>query len=295
MTSEDFTVAFHIGAHKTATSHLQRSLLSAADALAEAGVRYYGPEYFRLPGRSINALFGSNEAERPRAPRRPVEDQLRLMRKGAQRLVLSEENFVGVLNSPRRHALTQRYPNAAPRITALAATLGREIDVFLSVRRPTAFINSAYCQMLMGGRVMPMARYKEINPLATVDWLDLVTRLRATPGVGALTVWRYEDYAQLFPEVCHHLVGAAHADLVHPLTRRIHVGLSSPAVAEVLHRHADHDAKDLGYGARRLLPVEDGYPPFDGFDAAAHAAGDAGYAAQMAAIAAMEDVRFLQP
>ncbi len=295
MPSTDFTVAFHIGAHKTATSHLQRSLLKASDALADVGVRYYGPDYFRLPGRAIPRLFGLNTDKDPAKVKRSPQDQLRLMRKGASRLVLSEENYVGVLNSPRRLPVKSRYPDAAGRVGALAKVMGRDIDVFVCLRRPTAFINSAYCQMLMGGRVMPMARYKDINPTDGIDWLDLMRRLRHAPGIGELTVWRYEDYTPLFNDICAGLVGADHGHLVTPLPRRIHVGLSSPAVAEVLHRHAQGDGKEMGFAARKILPIEEGYPPFDGFTQDEHSASKQVYDDQIAAIAAMAGVTFLRP
>jgi hypothetical protein len=43
------------------------------------------------------------------------------------------------------------------------------------------------------------------------------------------------------------------------------------------------------------LPVEDGFPPFDGFTAAEHAAADAAYVAQVTAIGAIRGVTLLDP
>lgn len=295
MPSPDFTVAFHIGAHKTATTHLQRSLSKAADELHAVGVRYYGPPLFRLPGRSIPALFGLKQDDPDQVVRRTPSEQLELMRKSAERLVFSEENYVGVLNGPRRLPLKVRYPDAGPRLAALANALGRKVDVLIGIRRPTGFLNSAYCQMLLGGRVMPMADFKHINPIESVDWLDMLTRLRAADGVGDLTVWRHEDYAALFPQICASLVGPAHAHHVQFLDRRIHTGLSADAVGEIAQRHDDGDAGKLGFGMRKLLPVGPDYPAFDGFDEIEHAIGEAAYAKQIAAIAQLAGVTSLQP
>ena len=48
---------------------------------------------------------------------------------------------------------------------------------------------------------MPMAQYRKINPTESVDWADLVARLRAAAGVGQLVVWCYEDYAVHFAAI----------------------------------------------------------------------------------------------
>ncbi|MEL6682713.1 MAG: hypothetical protein AAFQ09_08705 [Pseudomonadota bacterium] len=288
------TIAFHIGAHKTATTHLQRSLSKAVDGLAAAGVRYYGPQDFRLPGRSIFALFGLKEPKPGQTRRAPLQ-QLELMRKEAEHLIFSEENFIGVLNSPRRYPVKQRYPHAATRIGQLAAALDRPIDVALGIRRPTSFLNSAYCQQLMGGRVVPFAQYAHINPIKSVDWLDLVTRLRAADGVGRLTVWCYEDYAAIFEQICTALVGQTAAALVCPLERRIHEGLSAQAVSETLLRHAEKKTDKLGFTMRKVMPVGPEHPAFNGFDEAAQTAGDLAYAQQISAIEAVPDVTFLRP
>ena len=294
MSADPCTIAFHIGAHKTATTHLQRSISKVAEGLATSGVRYYGPKNFRLPGRSIFALFGLKD-ENPAPLRRSPLAQLELLRKDADHLALSEENFIGVLNSPRRLPVLQRYPHAATRITRLAQALERPIDVLLGMRHPTTFLNSAYCQQLMGGRVVPFERYAQLNTVESVDWLDLVTRLRAAEGVNRLTVWCYEDYAALFDQICAAFVGDKAAPQITALPRRIHEGLSAEAVAQTLQRHSQEDPEKLGFAMRKTLPVGTDHPAFDGFDQASHAAGDAAYARQISGIRSMQGVSFLQP
>ena len=293
MTTADFTIAFHVGAHKTATTHLQRSLQTVSDPLIDAGVRIYGPKHFRLPGRSVPALFGLKDGPPDPARRSPI-DQLALMRKDADRLIFSEENYIGVLNSPRRFPVEIRYPHAAERISALSQSIARPIDVFLGIRNPAPFISSAYCQMLMGGRAMPLERFKRINPIHSVNWHDLVLRLCAAPGVGRLVVWRHEDYAAVFSQICTELVGAERADIIAPLPRRIHEGLSAAAVAETLRRHATGETEKTGFNMRKMWPVGPNQPPFDAFDGAAHAQAAAAYTTQTDAIAGMDGVTLLK-
>jgi hypothetical protein len=177
----------------------------------------------------------------------------------------------------------------------VAGALGRDVDVFMAIRQPTSFLNAAYCQQLMGSGVMSMTEYRRINPPDSVDWSGLVARLRAAPGVGRLVVWCHEDYAAHFRTICAELLGPAAAGVVEPIDRYIHRSLSAAGVAEVLHRHALGEKGDLGSAARRLLPVEDGYPSFDGFTSAEHSACDTAYHSQIAAIRAMPGVTLLDP
>ena len=295
MTSPELTVAFHIGAHKTATSHLQRSLREASDALADAGVQVYGPPDFRLPGRSIARLFGLHDAPQ-RTARRSPRDQLALLAKGAPRLVLSEENYIGPLNSPDGRPIRLRYPEAARRVAALSAAMDvGGIDILLGIRNPAHFLNSGYCQQLLGGQLIDMNRYKAQNDLTRLNWFTLVRRLRRAHGVRHLTVWRYEDYGALFPAICAALVGAAAASLVQPLPRRVHVGLSAKAVHRVLNPLREVPPERAAARARKRLPVCAENPPFDGFDPAEHAAAARCYAQQVQAIADLPGVTLLRP
>ena len=295
MTVKPRSIAFHLGAHKTATSHLQRCLKKASEALAADGVQYHGPEKFRSETGTIPALFGFRQGRSAGDDRPDPQAQLAALSQGADRLVLSEENFIGVLNSPRGLAIRRRYKAAGERLSALSTAIGQDVDVFLGIRRPTGFINSAYGQMLLGGQVRPLGIFLRRNPMSSVDWLDVVTRIRQARGVGQVTVWRYEDYAALFPQIVTGLVGAVPSRHVQWVERSVNPGLSAAAVAEILHRAAHDDVGNIGFMVRKMLPVQSGYPPFDGFTEEEHARGDAAYATQVAAITALDGVTLLRP
>jgi hypothetical protein len=109
MTSPSFSIAFHIGAHKIATSHLQRCLSKASEGLALEGVQYYGQQYFRQRRHAIHGLFGLRTDTNPKVARRSPADQLAIMRKYSHRLVFSEENFIGPLNDPLGQPVAKRY------------------------------------------------------------------------------------------------------------------------------------------------------------------------------------------
>ncbi|MCG3268240.1 hypothetical protein [Yoonia sp. I 8.24] len=287
MSSDDFRIAFHIGAHKTATSHLQRSLLRASDALVEQGVRYYGPDHFRLPGRTLSALFGLRE----RRAKRPPQDQLALMRKGADRIVFSEENFIGTLAHTISQDIEFGYPNANIKIARLSRALGKPIDLFLSVRNPTAMINSVYSQLLRGNKIIDFEDFKAMVPMTRGDWADLVTRLRETPGVGRLVVWAYEDYSALFDDICLAMLGTQ----ITPVAHHVNPRLSAQAVAQILAQNDAGMQGELAKDAANAFPVENGFARFDGFSDREHDFADMAYRAQVDAISEMPGVTLLSP
>lgn len=273
---------------------MQRCLNKAADALAQEGVHFYGPKYLRAANQGLPALFGFQDPPAPTQTRTPQE-RLALLSKGGHRVVFSEENYLGALNSAHGRGFRVRYKSARHRIADFTTATGKQVDVFLAVRRPTDFTNSAYCQMLLGGQTLQVGTFLRRNPLSSVDWAALVKRIRAAKGVGHVYVWRYEDYIPLFPEIMAALVGQEQAHLVSVIPRKVNIGLSAAAVAEVLHRNAYDPIERIAMRARNMLPVDGGYPPFDAFDTADHAASDMVYAAQLDRIAAMKGVTLMRP
>jgi hypothetical protein len=280
------SVAFHIGAHKTATSHLQRCLANASEDLVAQGVQYFGPQFFRQPGQSVRAVFGLRKGA---DAQRDAPARLRSLADGADHVVLSEENYIGPLNDPAGKGLSQRYPDAGGHVGALAQALGQDVDVCVGIRQPTTFVNSAYCQMLLSGQVQDFAAYRAANPQTGVDWPAIITDMRQTEGVGCITVWRFEDYVPLFPKIVAALVGAQAGACVPQVRRKINVGLSAAAVENLLQHTAPPDST-VGHKLRGTMPVKEGQPAFDGFTAAEHAASAVVYANQIAAISAMKDV-----
>lgn len=291
------SVALHIGAHKTATSHFQKSLLAQREILIDAGIRTYGPDYLRRPGRSIQAMFGLPMRE-ARPARRSPQDQIAFLAKGGTQIVFTEENLTGSLHDGAGGVVFPLCHRAEDRLAPFAAKIAPSpLDLFLSIRDPAGFLTSAYSQTILGGgpALMPDA-FRAVTPLTSVNWADLVVRLRAIPQVGKVTVWRYEDYAQVFRLVCRRMLRWRIGGQMNPLPTRVHEGLSAQAVAQYFDwRAAGQETLDLGARARAAHPVSQGCDKFRLFDAAQMAASDHAYARQIARIDAMEGVTLLRP
>lgn len=289
------SAALHIGAHKTATTHLQRSFAMQQEALIKAGVRYYGPDTLRRPRRGLGDLFGL-EGFGKTHPTRSRAEQADFMFKDGHRLVLSDENFIGVLHNKHGNMLSPLYPKAELRVDALSKALDvGPIDVMIGVRDPTSFLVSAYGQALLGGQLNTFDSYVAKNPLSQIYWPGLVARLRGLPTVGRIVVWRYDEYRWRFHKICAALMGDQVNMRILPLPNKVHRGLSGAAVAHVLTHLETGDPQILGDQARKAYPVSEQTPAFAPFSVAEVEAATADYDQQIADIAGIDGVTVLRP
>ncbi|MDN3713090.1 hypothetical protein QWZ10_17480 [Paracoccus cavernae] len=84
----------HLGAHKTATTHLQKSLQLAVETLAEAGIYYAGPDLLRtdlcplVDGVGAKGPQGHAKAQRASAVLHQAQADF-------PHLLVSDENLLG--------------------------------------------------------------------------------------------------------------------------------------------------------------------------------------------------------
>ncbi|MGY6704893.1 hypothetical protein [Roseinatronobacter sp.] len=218
----------HIGAHKTASTHLQRVLRRNQARLDACGVACFGPQ--RLRNKMKLPQLG---ADHPAGRRviAPLVLALQQAQSRGQRLVISEENILGTTRSDIIACGDRLYPNADGRVARLLTLLGaQDVTLYMAVRNPPDFINSAYGQQIKGGNLIDFDSYVAgFDPLA-LRWSDLVARLVACPAVGRLVLWRYEDYAQVVPDMLTQLLGADAASGLRLSSAPRQVGSSARAI-----------------------------------------------------------------
>ena len=285
----------HIGVHKTATTHLQRSLSAQQHALINAGVRYYGPDNLRRPTKGLGDIFGLNVYRKSPHPTRSRADQTDFMFKDGQRLILSDENFIGVLHDKQGNIVSPLYPKAAARVGALASAIDvGQLDICIGLRNPASFLKSAYSQALMSGKPIGFSEYLAKNPLSQINWQGLVARIRSAVGVGHVTVWLFEDYTRQFSNICKVLMGDFVDMKIVPISNYVHRGLSGQAVASILAQPEADDPRHLAAKARATYPVGDDYPAFDPFSSVDKVSSQEEYAAQLAVIDQIDGVTILR-
>lgn len=184
----------HLGAHKTATTHIQQTLEAAQEELAGSWIDYIPHHQLqakRIPDlrlRSARAWIGGSLL------RRELMAKLDPHLHGFPRLVASNEDWIGA----SEEGLAARiYPKAGRRIGALTSAVPptARLELFLSVRNWETFLPAAYATALMY-RHCPF-RFEAIRRRVLAeppDWTDLVERILAAAPRSRLTVWPYEIY-----------------------------------------------------------------------------------------------------
>lgn len=288
-------LTIHLGAHKTASTHLQQSVRQVRDRLLAAGVFHADPVLLRgsLP---LAAALAKGPGS---VPARRFSAELRRMRAGLPDLLLSEENILGGTHRERLHsARGVIYPEAQARVRQVIAMAGGgPATLLLAVRDPAAFHVSAFALQLSLGNEIELGAYLGGRDPARAGWAGLVARLAALEEAARIVVWRYEDYRQLRPRILALMLPPGLAALV-PEPPPANVSLSQPGYEWFLRRAMADSEVDLrilagracrrfdrgaGHAPLRLLPEED------------YRRSAANYARAIARLRRMPKVELLEP
>ncbi len=290
------TLALHLGAHKTATTTLQRAFDARRRELLRLGTGYLGPGDLRdEPG----LVFPKPEMP----PSRIAQVQgrtaslLETLVPGAlgerrSRLLVSEENILGTPRLMLRHAAL--YPGLTARLGALPADWDMaDTHIFLSIRDYAGFFASCHSTVAQQGVWVPFGA-QERTALARMPrrWPDVVADIRATLPAARLTVWRYEELRATGQAVVEAMAGGPfEIDLAAPGAMG---ALSAGAMAGIAEASfAAGGARLPGAQVRRIRQETEGSGPYDPWDAETRRTLSALYEEDCARIARMEGVALL--
>jgi hypothetical protein len=176
-------VALLIGAHKTATTYIQSRLRNSQDALHSAGISMVSTGQFRkrITSQILNSDFSPAQLTR-----------LLHEHTGDQRVIISDENLLGI-----RHSDNRLYPRARQRLERLLPAFeGYKVEVFLTVRSYPDYLVSFYTEHLRSNRFIRFERFYKHIDFNTISWLELLDDIRAA-GVEKL---RISDFSTLVNE-----------------------------------------------------------------------------------------------
>lgn len=233
------TLHLHIGAHKTATTHLQATLIKHQALLAAASVQFEPPDAVRSligAGRRAAARMGAF----PSLRRAGAMRRLARMDTGCDRMLVSDENSLG--QCAEIFEQTEIYPTALPRLKIWRRLARkRETIVYLGIRDYAGFLSGAYVQSIRKGAVLsPDGASRAALCLLRRRWTDVVADVRrALPG-ARLRVWAFEDHETLAPRLLQEMTGQT----LSPVRRRPMATPSRDAVNTFLSARK-HGAADL--------------------------------------------------
>lgn len=169
----DKTVAFHVGAHKTATSLLQKYMRDNRQLLRRHGI-------YCVSRTATNRYVGWGDKllSDPEAVSTLVQRPLRVP--WFRLLVVSHENTLG---RPFADGGAHLYPRAPEIIDGLAAALPRDrTKIVLSVRPQDELLESYYLQSVHEGGHLNFGAWLDRLDLDALSWIPLVERLYDTFG-----------------------------------------------------------------------------------------------------------------
>ena len=289
------TVGVHLGAHKTATTHLQMGLAAVASAARAEGLLIQTAPATRRPPTDWHALSLKGDAADWGRAAAAMADRCA----GVDRLLLSEELILGDLTRGRFFgAGGVIYPRAAQRLAqVLAAIGGPPATLFLSIRRPDSFLTSAFAENLRTGRALLLADYLDGFAVPALRWSELIARLAALPGVGEIVVWRYENLAALRPAILARMLGSGLAAQVtdsgpqrEGVSRRAY-----RAILAALPTTPAEERRAMIADAMARFPKGPRQPGLDPLHSRIKAASAAAYDRDCALIARMDRVTLLEP
>lgn len=291
--SDQPALHLHIGVHKTATTHLQKSLRNNQSLLKTVGTRFLPPGQYR------KALAPLHAELRDGGPADQIRDSAAALvhgaARGCPRLILSDENIVG--NLPRVARDDQLYPWSPGRVRRTCALFqGHDLTLFMAIRNVGSFLPSAYGESLLHGRYQTFERFISNTDPLRLRWSDMVAALLDGLDGLPLVVWRYEDYRPHRDRIAQAVIGAPLPEGFDFLDKRTRPGLTADA-HRLLANWAD-DGRDLRderlfAHAAKMCPPGPDHPPFRPLPEQTLRQCDANYAEDWQKIAAMPGVTAL--
>ena len=200
----------HVGAHKTATTHLQDTLLACRADLADRGVHFL-PRPALEKARFIKYVrfgaFSRHGLKERLLPRSEAAHMRARLLSGAKRrtVLISEEKILGRAVD----LLDGFYPHLESNLQAVRAIIGDDpVTLYLSIRDQKDLLPSAYSQALRT-HSRPEAfdvladRWLEDPP----RWPALIKRLEAAMPGADIKVWSMDQYADDSRQILNRLTG----------------------------------------------------------------------------------------
>ncbi|MEO0358032.1 MAG: hypothetical protein AAF386_07015 [Pseudomonadota bacterium] len=283
-------IVIHCGAHKTATTHLQQSFYAQETQLARAGIRFLGPRHLRGRGKSLRDHLGLDAGQ-------DQDKVLGDLVQGATSLLMSEENFMGlIINQDGRLAHDTLYPNGARRLINVSRRLAHHrVHLALAVRNPADLLVSAYAQALLAGHYRTWDDFVAGLDPAKLTWSDLIAPIAKAGTFDTITVWQFENYPKIVPDVLTCLLGQGHPQINIDPMHKSHEGLSDQAVAACAKRFDAGERGRLGALARKDFPVSGACPKYAPWPQSVVKATAASYAQDVARIQDLPQVTVLKP
>jgi len=245
----------HIGAHKTATSYMQKKLALNVELLNRRNIHYDPLDIFR---KEFTPLLNENvtrESEWIRELRGTAR---------AMNILVSEENIMGVPGDLVREG--QYYIRARARLVRACQLLGNDTpEIYLALREYSGFTVSMYSEYIRHREFLKFDDYLKIYDASGFTWVRVIEDIFAAVPGAKVSVWDFSNFRKIEKDVFQAMLGFD-PDIFHNPEGPVRESFSEVAVRafEALSGALSHaEMKKLINPIARNLPKGELYPAFD--------------------------------
>lgn len=191
------TIKLYIGAHKTATTHIQTLLEHNQDILKANHIQLSTPPQLRkswLPS-FLNYCHHNNNAHIEKLKKEAPSDGI---------WILSEENFVG--NSYELSQTSILYPNISLRLKCFVELFPKaKIELYFSIRSYETFYRSTYLEVVRNRGYLPFDAYYKEALFQSKSWGNVIEMFTQVIPEENITLWCYEEVHNLMPKIINQI------------------------------------------------------------------------------------------
>lgn len=253
-------INIHVGAHKTATTFIQKVLRANRETLSRRGIKYIPMQNVRKNlTRKILAYKhrGVSRSSTVRGIREYIDEKFTAE---YTTLVISDENLIGSCREIYRRS--DLYPGTADRLRLLADALqDYDVNVFICVRGYVDFFPSAYCEYLRHNDFIRFEKFLKGIDSKGEYWARVVSDIAAVFGLSNTHVWRYEDFRKGVNRVMADLIASDDVALLYDIddARPSMSQLSMRALYKLDEVLAPAETRKLVKAVTAAFPKDEGY------------------------------------
>jgi hypothetical protein len=202
-------IFIHLGAHKTATTFVQRNLAANADVFEKQGWKLI---WFQVDYRKARQFFVKLRGNKKLKPRQEklLDTAFQQIQNDPGDIILTYEGFLGS-SSMQQGKL---YASRAVAINILKEKFsGRDIKIGFCIRNFSDYIESTYnYRVSVGQTKASFARYIKSVSVRKLSWFRIIENLSDAFGAENLVLWTYEDFKKDSATAFSKIVQAAGID-----------------------------------------------------------------------------------
>ena len=257
------TIKLYIGAHKTATTHIQSLLEKNEAILIQNNIKLSTPNSLR-PSWLTNFFKYCHKN---------TQTNIETLKQEAPKngtWILTDENIMGTSYDFKTNE--GMYPNIKKRLNCLKNLFpNAKIELFFALRSYDTFYRSTYLEVVRNRGYLPFDDYYNEQKFQNNSWIEVIKMFTDIVPQKDITLWSYEDIQILMPRVINSITGLSNAEklISNYHTKKTRESLSAKSIqvlASLSPTLTTQESKDIIETINLQYPLSEQYPPFIAFD-----------------------------